>query len=69
MGDNLGTCASRVYYVKIEEKNMPRLAYLRRPHPQLTTKWSVRRFLKDLKIRYFKGFGVINDCIIFSTFL
>ena len=46
------TIWTRVYYFKltsnwlqIEEKNMPHIAYFRRPHPQLTTKWSVCLFI------------------------
>ena len=31
------------------------------PNHNLTTKWCVRPILNFVKIRYFKGFGVIND--------
>ena len=31
------------------------------PNHNLTTKWCVRPILNFVKIRYFKGFGVLND--------
>jgi hypothetical protein len=51
------------------QKNNLTIAYLRRTQPHFATIGAPVRSSILLRLEIFKGFGVINDCIIFSTFL